>query len=87
MKRVLRGDHCRCSACGLEFNSTGAFDFHRRGDSAAGNRRCLTVAEMLSAKMEQNSGGWWVRTLRANAVSNLHAGCRSGDLAQLGGAA
>ena len=58
--RVLRGDHCRCSGCGERFNSTKAFDRHRRGDYQGGDRRCLTPEGMAAAGMSQNSGGWWI---------------------------
>lgn len=57
-KRVLRGAHCRCAGCELEFNSLTAFDCHRAGEGRA--RRCLTRKEMRSRGMCVNRDGWWV---------------------------
>lgn len=60
---ILRGDRCRCSACGEYFNSTGMFDAHRRG--AYPDRRCLTVAEMYSKGYLPNQAGFWIRKAMA----------------------
>lgn len=59
----LSGDRCRCCACGAHFNSTRAFDKHRRGDYGI-DRRCLTAAEMLARGMAQNATGFWVTSPR-----------------------
>ena len=53
--RALRGDHCRCSACHLEFNSTAAFDKHRIGKHSG--KRCRTIPEMRRAGMILSSTG------------------------------
>lgn len=58
LPRFLRGRHCRCAACLLEFNSISAFDRHRVGDGR--DRRCLTTNEMIALGMRLNRGGWWV---------------------------
>lgn len=54
----LRGDRCQCSGCGKYFNSTAAFDKHRRGEMTA--RKCLTEQEMTGKGMERNSAGFWI---------------------------
>ena len=43
--RELRGDHCRRSACHLEFNSAVAFDKHRIGMTGVGMRMGQFPAE------------------------------------------
>jgi hypothetical protein len=58
--KELRGDHCRCSMCSLEFNSTYAFDKHRTGSWTA--RRCLSVEEMHAKGMVVSESGWWLST-------------------------
>lgn len=63
MSRVLRGDRCECDACGEPFNSTKAFDRHRRG-SPGKDRRCLTPAEMTDAGMSLNAAGFWITAAR-----------------------
>lgn len=78
--RTLRGDHCRCTACGGYFNSTRAFDKHRRG--AYPERRCLSPDEMLAAGMAKNSGDWWVSAALKMAPAYLHRDDRSGDRAE-----
>lgn len=75
--RILRGDHCRCSGCAEYFNSTAAFDRHRRGEY--GNRRCLTVDEMTAIGMAKNADGWWVTERLQMAPAYLHGNSRSGD--------
>jgi hypothetical protein len=62
---VLRGDRNECPTCGELFNSSVAFEKHRRGDFGK-NRHCLTTAEMLGAGMAKNSTGWWVTELRGS---------------------
>lgn len=57
--RVLTGDHCQCGACDEYFNSTKAFDRHRRGKPGV-NRHCLTPTQMLAAGMCKNAGDWWI---------------------------
>ena len=55
-QRVLRGDRCRCRACGEYVNSTSAFDRHRVGaydlTAPKHGRRCLTPDEMRARRME-----------------------------------
>lgn len=76
--RILRGDHCQCGACGEYFNSTHAFDKHRRGEYR--NRRCLTTDEMVAAKMSKNADGWWISSALQVAPAYLHGNSRDGDL-------
>ena len=65
---ILRGDRCRCSVmtggCGLDFNSTAAFDKHRTWAVGKVLRRCLTVEEMLQRGMAKNATGYWVTKLK-----------------------
>ena len=73
----LTGSRCKCTACGQLFNSVSTFDQHRVGgwENRGANRRCLTVAEMLTKGWQLNAGGFWIRR------SRLHATRRSGDRA------
>lgn len=63
-RRALNGDHNQCAGCGQYFNSSNAFDKHRTGEHAGGNRRCLTADEMTARGMALNKTGWWVGSLR-----------------------
>ena len=74
--RKLNGDHCQCSACGEYFNSTAAFDKHRRGDF--NGRICLDRAQMLKKGMAVSSTGWWIGSKKA--YSDMRSVARSGDL-------
>lgn len=63
----LTGSRCRCRACGEYFNSTKAFDRHRKdrqvlGDSGLGEmvRVCRTPAELVFRGWSKNAGGFWV---------------------------
>lgn len=67
----LRGDHCRCSVCGLEFNSTYAFDKHRTGDYST--RRCRSVDEMSAAGMVVSNSGWWLSSAFTRPILDRHA--------------
>jgi hypothetical protein len=58
MSLVLRGDRCRCSSCGLFFNSTAAFTKHRSGKYPNG-RRCLSEAELTAKGYAINAAGFW----------------------------
>lgn len=60
--RKLAGDHCRCAGCGEYFNSTRAFDMHRRGEWP--DRRCLSPNEMQTKGMAKSSKDWWCTALR-----------------------
>jgi hypothetical protein len=57
--KVLKGDRCQCSACSEYFNSTFAFDKHRRGKHGV-SRHCLTPNAMLEAGMAINKAGFWI---------------------------
>lgn len=61
----MRGDKNQCSCCGELFSSGSAFEKHRTGPfGVAGkpsNRRCLTVAEMVSKGYLKNATGFWIR--------------------------
>lgn len=60
MGRKLTGDRCKCSACGEYFNSTKAFDKHRRGKYMPNERRCLSKEEMEIKKMSLSEKGFWI---------------------------
>jgi len=62
---VLRGDRNQCQACKQYFNSSKAFDMHRRGDFQV-NRRCLTPEEMLEKNMCLNTKGFWISEKRTD---------------------
>lgn len=47
-------DKCRCTACGLYFNSSYAFERHR------GNQGCLTVEELRRKGWGVVATGHWV---------------------------
>jgi len=51
----VTNSRCKCSGCGEFFNSTGAFDKHRKGKADA--RYCDTSG------MVKNDGGYWVTAL------------------------
>ena len=51
-------DKCQCKACGLYFNSTYAFDQHRKGPWDA--RRCLTQTDMQNAGWKVSPTGHWL---------------------------
>jgi hypothetical protein len=55
-------DKCQCPTCELYFNSTYAFDLHRRGEKGdrIENRRCLTMLEMQSSGWTQGPRGHWL---------------------------
>lgn len=55
----LTGDRCQCPACDEYFNSTAAFDKHRRGEHGV-NRHCLTPETMLERGMSKNKTGFWI---------------------------
>lgn len=59
----LTGCRCQCTACFECFGSVRAFDRHRTGEYArpgtwAHTRRCLTLAEMVSAGWQRNARGF-----------------------------
>lgn len=56
--KILTGDRCQCAACLEYFNSTRAFDRHRRG--VYPDRRCRTPDEMTAAGMSVNAAGFWI---------------------------
>jgi hypothetical protein len=56
----LTGDRNQCRGCGQYFNSTGAFDKHRRGDFTDRTRRCLSTQEMQGSGMQRSRTGFWV---------------------------
>lgn len=59
----LRGNMCRCSACGEFFASVSTFDRHRIG-RYDGGRRCLLIGEMWAKGWIQNIEGFWIRGQR-----------------------
>ena len=60
----LRGDRCRCMECAELFNSTYAFDRHRRGPYT--DRRCLSVAAMSGEGFTKNAAGYWLSPRRSD---------------------
>lgn len=61
----LTGDRNQCRGCGEFFNSTAAFEKHRRGDfgNEENPRRCLTPMEMSARGMAKNADGFLVTKL------------------------
>ena len=56
-------DRCKCTVCGLYFNSTTAFTKHRQGPFAPvgdpDTRRCMTVDELKRRRWVQSETGHW----------------------------
>ncbi|MGF6877381.1 hypothetical protein [Paraburkholderia sp. MM5477-R1] len=74
--KTLSGDRNQCAACGLLFNSCGAFEKHRTGTFGTGDglpaaRRCLTPTEMLATGMSLNKSGFWVASRMTDAAQDL----------------
>lgn len=57
-KHGLRGDRNICPTCLEFFNSSFAFDSHRRGEIT--NRKCMTKAEMIEKGFARNDDFYWV---------------------------
>lgn len=62
----LTSGRCRCAACGDYFTSTRSFDRHRMGAYAKpgkwrGERRCLTVVELLARGWQKSARGFWLQ--------------------------
>ena len=55
----LSGDRCQCRGCMEYFNSTAAFDKHRKGQHGT-DRRCLPEQEMRGIGMDKNAAGYWI---------------------------
>lgn len=55
----LRGNRCRCAACGLYFNSAAAFDRHRTGIHGQ-SRSCQSASELLAKGWITNEAGFWI---------------------------
>lgn len=51
----LRGDRCQCTVCDEYFNSTYAFDKHRKGNYQ--DRRCEYPSGL---GMVKNEAGFWI---------------------------
>lgn len=86
----LTGGRCQCVACGMFFTSRREFDRHRTGDYARpgewqGNRRCLTLAELLAKGWRTNERGLWMQGRPQHAPAGLQGPCASLPVA-LGGA-
>lgn len=54
----LTGDRNQCAGCGAYFNSTHAFDKHRRGEFGI-DRHCLTADQMRAKGMVLGGDGFW----------------------------
>jgi len=59
-------DKCLCPTCKEYFNSTKAFDMHRRGDFDS-VRACLSPDLMLAKGMSKATSGHWITESRATA--------------------
>lgn len=64
LRPALTGKRCQCAACGEYFNGVQPFERHRAGRFAKpgawqGNRRCLTVPEMVARGFIRNAAGFW----------------------------
>ena len=55
-------DKCRCTDCGLYFNSTHGFEKHRVGKVGTADRRCLTIGELQARGWSQNRTRHWITT-------------------------
>tara|TARA_R110000822_G_scaffold9644_1_gene37247 strand:+ start:197 stop:421 length:225 start_codon:yes stop_codon:yes gene_type:complete len=58
-RKHLNGDRNQCPGCGHFFNSTYAFEKHRKGEHGV-DRRCLTPDEMEGKGMSINASGFWI---------------------------
>ena len=65
--KMLSGDRNQCQGCKAYFNSTYAFDKHRRGEHGH-DRRCLTPEEMMGKGMSVNNDGYWITKTMPVAV-------------------
>ena len=74
--KMLTNDRNQCQGCKTYFNSTKAFDKHRRGEHGH-DRRCLTEAEMLAKGMSVNKDGFWVTKAMPVSVRDKK---RAGDV-------
>ena len=63
----LSGDRNQCQGCKGYFNSSFAFDKHRRGEHGI-DRRCLTGSEMRAKGMDTNAAGFWISAAMPEAV-------------------
>ena len=80
-----------CAACGNDFNSLHAFDKHRVGsygtaildakDRTIGytrpERRCMTIDEMIAAKMQRNQYGRWTGEAFPEELKRKYEGGRN----------
>ncbi len=66
----LTGDRNQCRVCTEYFNSTHAFDKHRR------NGKCLTRAEMTRRGMTMINGGYWVGAVMDSNALELRSRVR-----------
>jgi len=66
----LKGQRCRCGACGELFNSTWAFDRHRQGEYSldANTRKCLAPMEMERAGWNLAAGKFWMTPKRSDST-------------------
>jgi hypothetical protein len=67
----LTGDRNQCPRCAEFFNSTVAFEKHRRGDfgNEENPRRCLTPMQMNAQGMAKNADGFWVTKLNTRTFA------------------
>ena len=68
----LSGDRNQCQGCKTYFNSTFAFDKHRRGEHGI-DRLCLTKEEMAGKGMAVNAAGFWISAAMPDKVKDSHA--------------
>lgn len=69
----LSGDRNQCQGCKSYFNSTFAFDKHRRGEHGL-DRKCLSIDDMRGKGMSTNAAGFWITsTMSESAVASVVA--------------
>ncbi len=53
----LKGQNCRCMACGLYFRRVSVFDKHRYGPYV--QRGCYTGTQLVEKGWKQDTKGFW----------------------------
>jgi hypothetical protein len=78
LKLELKGQHTYCRNCSQYFNSTKAFDGHRRGKYVPINqgetRFCLTPDEMREKGFYLKPDGFWITSRMSAETSIARAG-------------
>ena len=71
-------DRCRCPSCGLYFNSTFAFDRHRKGRIGTSERRCMAADELTASGWCRTETGHWISARRPAGTVRCDAGAAIG---------